>query len=34
MMRVNVPLSPCVTPAVIQASIASAVVPVKGNGDK
>jgi hypothetical protein len=34
MMRANAPLSPCVTPAVIQASMASAVVPVKGNGDK
>ena len=32
--RANSPLSPGVTPAVIQASMASAVAPVNGNGDR
>src|SRR2546425_5767038 len=33
-MRANSPALPFATPAVIQASMASAVAPVNGNGDK
>jgi hypothetical protein len=32
-MRANSPLSPCLTPVVLQASMASAGAPVKGPGD-
>jgi hypothetical protein len=33
-IRANAPASPFLTPVVIQASMASAVTPVNGNGDK